>query len=449
MPRLSAARGGSAAFRIRANGSVAGVHLVSLYRFTLKRVRATRNIGRHAVLLGIAAAALLMALGAIPINRWSLKAEATVIDGRGDLQSLAEFPRGHLRAELWYGNAALAQGNVQVALGALERAVESSPSDPRLLAALGRAYEVAGRMQNGVSEWKAAGAWQEMIRAGQRAIDAGRWDDALLCLNAAQPHLPREVVENEAQALNGQGDRSGAIALLQQALESFHNAPQEQKWRMLLGDYLGRENRWADAEDLYRAAISSDRGQDASWAHIGLGRAFYFEGKGIDAALAEIQRGIALDPNQPDGYEAEGDLLRAEKRFAEADNSYSKAVQRDPGDVWIVVSRVDNLLEADQAESAVDVLKRAIKRFPTEAHLYYQLGEAYKRLGDLGDAVSDAEMSVSLDTSRNPSYRLALASLYEQTSRQQEAVKTYRSVLSSDPNNSSAKAGLIRLGGDP
>ncbi|HEX2989003.1 MAG TPA: tetratricopeptide repeat protein, partial [Chloroflexota bacterium] len=167
----------------------------------------------------------------------------------------------------------------------------------------------------------------------------------------------------------------------------------------------------------------------------------------------EIERGIALDPGNSKGYEAAGDLYRVEKDFERADNRYAQAVQKNPGDVWIAVRRVDNLLDAGRNETAVGLLKEATERFSGEPHLYYLLGRAYSHLGDSESAllaaktaVSMAERTAAVNLSRGVGYGLALAEIYEGAGMQREAEAAYRSVLDLDPKNNDATKGLRRLG---
>lgn len=402
-----------------------------------------------AAIVAIAAVALWVAIPRAGVNVWSVRMAGSMMSN-GVLPQ--EHDTGRLeypREALWQGLAALTKGDTVAAVEWLARGVERDPTDAMSRLTLGRAYERQGLSAPAVAQWKAIGAWGEMIRAAQRAIRQSRWGDALLFLNAAEAHSPQDVVANEAQAFNGKADHSSAMSLLRQALGTWPKSPEVQSWRNLLGDYLGQEKRWAEAEDVYRDAIASSHGMDLARAHIGLGRALYYENKGLEAALTEIRRGIAMNPSKSDGYVALGDILVAQKRYAEADGWFVQGAQRDPGDVWIVARRVDCLLAEGRADAAVGVAREALVRFPSQAHLYYQLGQAYGRLGDVADAVSAAEKSVSLDHSRNPGYRLALASLSERAGRRQEAAAEYRSVLDLDPHNAVAVAGLARLGGNP
>ena len=400
-------------------------------------------------LAAVAAGLLWVAVPTAAANLWAVRIAGSVMRNGVANQEPDTTRDGHPREALWQGLAALNRGENEEAVESLTLAVSRDPSDAMLRLVLGRAYEREGLLKQAVAEWKASGAWLEMVHAAQRAIDSHRWDDAILCLEAARHYSPESVIAFEAQALNGKGDRTSAISLLQRAVVEWPRSLDSGAWRMLLADYLSQDKRWVEAESVYEDAIRTGNGRDAAWAYIGLGRALYYDGSGLEAALAEIRRGIALSPDEADGYVAVGDLLAAEKRYAEADSWFNQAAQRDPGDVWIVTRRVDLLLAEGRAKAAIGLAKEALVRFPGQPHLYYQLGQAYRSLGDFASALSAAETSVSLDRSGNVGYRLALASLYRRAGRREDAARTYRLVLDLDPSNATAIAALARLDAKP
>lgn len=398
----------------------------------------------------ISALAGLIVWATVPwltVNGWSLQVEPVLMRDSPDCRGVTQPPQGHLRAELWRGSAALKEGQIPEAMESLKRAVDHSPEDRLSLVFLGRAYEAAGRMKDAVREWTEAEAWQEMIRAGQRAISSQRWDDAMLFLDAAQAHFPEQVIENRARGLNGKGDRLAAIALLRQSLDAWPRSPRVQTWRMLLGDYLGRESRWEEAEPVYRDAIGASGGEDPWWAHIGLGRALYNCGNELEPALAEIERGIALRPENGEGYTQAGQLLQREGRYLEADGWYRQAVAHSLGDPWPWVMRGENALLMGDASLAIRTLLQATDRFPRFAHSYLFLAQAYSKSGDVGKAIAAIETAVTLAPRENAWYWVTAGGLYESVGRLDRAWRAYQEALDLDPANGAARAGANRLMG--
>jgi len=409
----------------------------------------TRHLGSSAVALIMLVASAPALERSLENNRWSLRVERAALSrGLGDIAQLSP-PENHPRGGVWQGLMALAEARPGIAVSVIEESLHESPDDIMLHSLLAKAYEAEGRPREARSEWERANAWEEMIRAASRALAARRYDDAWLFLQAAQGRRPLQVVRYQTSVLFAQGKVDEAISLLRESIQSWPSADDRQEWLILLGEGMGRMAQWADAIAAYRKALTVENGTSAWKAHIGLGMALYASGKQSEVAEAEVQQGIDLMPGESDGYVAMGDILRSDNRYAEADDWYRAAVEKDPENVWIGVRRVDNLVEGQQPEQAQRILSELIQRFPDEAHLYYELGQAYGRQGKLDLAVAAAEKSVSLDRSGNSEYRVALATMYERLGQMPDAMRAYLQALDLDPGNQSALGGVARLNGMP
>ncbi len=397
-------------------------------------VRRLRESG-WLLVLPLALALLWRWIPALTLNGWSVEVNHASARGLAAGDYLAAGPDDHERALLWRGLAALQAGNPQLAQDYLLAAASRQPQDRLVRIALGRAYEANGLITSAADEWRTASAWSDLIRAAQRSLSARRWDDALFLLKIAEPARPLEVISFQAQALRGKGDMDRAVDLLRKSVAARQESQFRQEWLILLADYLGQQGVWAEAALYYQQAIDT-ADQGSAWrAHIGLGRAFYNEGAGIDPALREIQIGITLQPGQAAGYMTLGDLLRQEQRQAEAITWYQKAVQLDQGSVWIWTRLVDTLVETGKLDEALALVSDVIQRFPQEPHPYYQLGQLLRQRGDLSAAIAAAERSATLDASGNTAYQLALAGLYAESGQYTQAIRVYRLLVASDAGN--------------
>lgn len=349
-------------------------------------------------------------------NSWSLHAARILSRGGSHQAPMEPAPAGHQRGPLWRGRAALDDGDTTSAIDILRQGLEVSPQDSLARAELGRAYSTQGVVVEAAAEWRRAGAWYELLREGQRALAVRRWDDAIFLFSVAAEGLGEEAVAYEAMALRGGRSGADAISLLRWSLAEQAQSHQRQQWLTLLGQYLGEQGLWDEAAFSYREAIDTEDGDSRWLALIGYGKAQYFTRGALDDAVSLIREGIALRTDRAEGYIAMGDLLRQERRYDEADGWYRDASDRDVGNVWVHVRRVDNLLLLGRTSQALELLEQMIQAFPSEAHPYYLLGQVYGARGELDLAVPAAERSVELDRTGNAGYRDALLALYERSS---------------------------------
>ena len=104
-----------------------------------------------------------------------------------------------------------------------------------------------------------------------------------------------------------------------------------------------------------------------------------------DEALAESERAIALDPNDPDGYVAMNTLLINLGRPAEALEYIKKAMRLDPQSDYLGWLG-DTQFHLERYDEAAATFQRATKRNPEYEWSYLLLAAAYGHLGRVQDA---------------------------------------------------------------
>ena len=113
-------------------------------------------------------------------------------------------------------------------------------------------------------------------------------------------------------------------------------------------------------------------------------------GERWDQAIAEAERAIALDANDPDGYEAMSRVLVRAGRPAEGLEFLRKAMRLDPqGDYLFRLGEAQYHLE--RYDDAAATILRAIKRTPDDQWGFLLLAAAYGQLGRDEEARSALE----------------------------------------------------------
>jgi tetratricopeptide (TPR) repeat protein len=191
---------------------------------------------------------------------------ARTLAALGDREPLV---RSRWRLVLAYlGDSYRQRGDDRTALIAYRRALEIIPDDAAVLGNLGLAYAGAGR-------------WPEAVAAYRRSL-------------SRDPRQPLTLV-NLGLALEAQGDLAGAAGAYQEALGVN---PREPVALLNLGNVYFRQGDARQAIALYRQAIAANSG--LAPAHFNLGRVYALSGQ-LAQARAEIERGLAFEPDNSDG----------------------------------------------------------------------------------------------------------------------------------------------------
>jgi tetratricopeptide (TPR) repeat protein len=171
-------------------------------------------------------------------------------------------------------------------------------------------------------------------------------------------------------------DQKLAITALTRAGETASNSP---LLHVLLGDIYRQKQRWEDAENEYRKALTLEPSNHS--ASLGLAMALFADGKS-DEALAIDKALLAQAPDNSEDNLLAGEILVRSGHFTEAE-TYLKAI-RDVGQKFM--PRVHALL--GEVYFATDRFPQALSDFKLgqvsddDGSIHYQLGRIYQKLGD-------------------------------------------------------------------
>jgi tetratricopeptide (TPR) repeat protein len=148
-----------------------------------------------------------------------------------------------------------------------------------------------------------------------------------------------------------------------------------------------------------------------------------FENKNYDAALADLQNGLKLDPKNVEMLIGLGDVNVAKSNFKDALDAYQKAVLQTPdsGDLYYSIARAqfnigDTTGQATAAEEAVK--KRT--RFLGES--FYLIGDAYQKQRKMTESLDAYQRAISAKPDIYLAYR-NMAEIYRSQNRINEAIE--------------------------
>ena len=167
-------------------------------------------------------------------------------------------------------------------------------------------------------------------------------------------------------------------------------------WRTRILALFVLTNDFPKAEEEYRAAISGNlrdrRVRD------GLLKAFIGQGKDSDA---ERLLAKASNAERAEAQVELGQRAFAEKRLADAERCFSRALELAPERVEIENELGLTLVLGGKAEAALAAFNRVLEKRPNYAPARYNRGMILERNGDLKGALADYRASVARDP-QNP-----------------------------------------------
>jgi adenylate cyclase len=220
------------------------------------------------------------------------------------------------------------------------------------------------------------------------------------------PRYPPWYLFRLGWAYNLTGRHTEAIATLREFLS---RSPSHPPGHLILADSYVQQ--WAtqltlDPQTLAQALAAVQRGlalNDTYFVgHIFLGSVSLWQ-KQYDQARAEMERVIALEPNDAWGYAALAEMLSRVGRAEEAVGMVEQALRRKPAVVdWHLSSVGAAYYLAGRPEEAIAPLKQYLTRYPNILDAHLTLAAVYSELGKEAEAQAEAAEVLRL----NPQFSL-------------------------------------------
>jgi tetratricopeptide (TPR) repeat protein len=143
-------------------------------------------------------------------------------------------------------------------------------------------------------------------------------------------------------------------------------------------------------------------------------------------AVQSFNKAVQLDPSRPDGWLGLAPAQSAAGMSSQAHSTFENGIKRFPNNTNLKVGYADLLLkeaesgDATLAPKAAQLLGSALALDPSLPDAHYQLGNLALKNGRLAQAQSHLEQAVKLDASNHQTH-FALARLYRRQGRKQDA----------------------------
>lgn len=164
----------------------------------------------------------------------------------------------------------------------------------------------------------------------------------------------------------------------------------------------------------------------------------------LDAALADLDAAIKLDPQNPSPYNRRGITLRKKGEYDQAIESYNAAIGLNPKISSHYLNRGIAFRFKRDHDNALADMNALIAMKPNEARGYNERAIVYRLKRDFARARADHDKAISFD-SKNSLYYSERALTSEAAQDFRSALTDIRQAASLDPGNASLTRSLTRL----
>jgi len=293
------------------------------------------------------------------------------------------------------------------------RLAGSDPPAARERAELGAALLAAGLAAEAVAELGAA------VQAEPDNVDA--------LVSLARAHLARKEVPAAGRVLESAVARGREDSRLYAALADVYEA----------GGYV--EN----AIPAMRLAIARDPGNEVYHVRYGL---LLTDTNAPAAAVIRLREALAEFPRSPRLWLALGIAQLNDGKNAEAQQSFERSLELDPGSVSALAYLGTVRAERGQYAEALDFYERAIKAGPAQPVPYYLAADALLKFAEVDAARAERHLARAVEIDPNfAAARLVLGRLYVRQERWEEAAAQLEQVVRLDPALADARYQLGRV----
>lgn len=375
------------------------------------------------------------------------------------------------------GRARLAQGRLQAAREALERAGALLPEQAPVWSDLAVCLNALGDRQAAAACFERSLKFDPLraevwANAGRNALELGRPEEAeahcrralVLQPGMAEAHFNlghalkalkrrdeavteyRKVLEwasNVAEACSAAALGLLELGLPEEALAACRRAlelkPGLVEAEFNLGNALSTLGRYEEAVAAYRRVLA--RNPNLAEVHSNLGIALWESGR-PEEAVAAYRRALQLKPDFAEAHCNLGNALSDLDELDEALVAYQRALELQPGFVNTYYGVVNVLERMKRFDEAIAACRGALELAPAEAKAYNVLGFALQAAGRRDEAIAAYRHAIELKPGYIEAY-INLGSCLARMGRLEEAVDVYRKRLQAATGDEDLQSKLL------
>ncbi|MBI5523844.1 MAG: tetratricopeptide repeat protein [Desulfarculus sp.] len=372
------------------------------------------------------------------------------------------------------------QGNMEAAVGVVNKLLALRPGDVSLLERLARLDEhlerweeatvVLERLSQVVEEGERAPV---LLRLAQVLMRAGKTEQALMVCQRAVELRPQEA--NAWRVLAEIREKAGdAAGTLEAQRRLAYLAPADLEAHLSLSEAYQKAGRKAEAAGELEKAALLRPGDSGLWLRLAR---LYEELEDRPALLQVYQRLTSVTPHDPNLDYNQGVLLLEMERYEPALESLGAAAQAKPHDREVArlvleallrLGRWDQALKQAQAllkdqpvqpallervyaglakerpQAVAALLDQALASGPKQGGLYQLRAALALDQDDTAAATKALELGVK-NLPQDLALQLRLAGFYEAAGQDQKALQAYERILDKDPNFQDAQERYLQL----
>lgn len=270
-----------------------------------------------------------------------------------------------------------------------------------------------------------------LLALGRQAMQIGAWETALSALTRLAEQVPDapEVQSLIAEAEAESGRTADAIRRLEAVVE------RDPRQYPALGDLYGRAGRWRDAVGVYQKIVAANSRNFE--AKLNLAQAL-LNLEDRDRALEARALLEAVLEARKDDAQALYLLTLTCQQLGETDQAETTArrlIAARP-DVPVAYAALAGVMaESGRFEGALEVLRDAEKRFPSDTTILFQTGAVLEQQQRLDEAEEAFKKVLARDPSHAPALNYLGYMLAERGERLEESVEYIKRALAIEPDN--------------